>query len=200
MQGAVAAQPEGRLVLAADAEVALAEQLVLDVEELAAPHGEVAAPDQAHGVAAGGPVERLGHRRPPVDDDRLALLVGHGDAPDVERLDALGAGAAGGASRSMRPKTRAASCSSSWVSRLHDRLLDDVALVAGLVGAAPADLGEGPQPEGVLPRPLQAVVGVIEVRLLRLRDRGGAWSCAFLWWPGTPKGTDHFTGCCRRFW
>ena len=70
----------------ADAEVALAEQLVLDAEQLAALDGEVAAAGQAHRVAPGGPVERLGDRRPPVDHDRLAVLVGHGQPADVEAL------------------------------------------------------------------------------------------------------------------
>ena len=57
---------------------------------VAALHGEVAAAGEAHRVAAGGPVERLGDRGPPVDDDRLAVLVGHGQAADVEALDGLG--------------------------------------------------------------------------------------------------------------
>ena len=73
-------------VVVADAEVAAAEQLVLDAEQRAALDGEVAAADEAHRLAPGGPVERLGDRRPPVDDDRLGLLVGDGQAPDVEAL------------------------------------------------------------------------------------------------------------------
>ena len=67
----------------------LAEELVLDAEQLAAPGGEVAAADEAHGLAAGGPVERLGHRGPPVDHDRLLLVVRHRQAADVEGLAAL---------------------------------------------------------------------------------------------------------------
>ena len=38
----------------------------------------------AHRVRAGGPVRRQAHRCPPVDDHRLALLVTHVAAPDVE--------------------------------------------------------------------------------------------------------------------
>ena len=72
----------------ADAEVALAEQLVLEPEQLAALDGEVAAAGEAHRLTAGRPVERLGDRRPPVDHDRLAVLVGDGEAADVEALDA----------------------------------------------------------------------------------------------------------------
>src|SRR5262249_37561553 len=71
----------------ADAEMPAAEELVLDVEELATLDGEMPAPHEAHRVAAGGSVERLGPRRPPVDDDGLAMVVGHGEAPEVERLD-----------------------------------------------------------------------------------------------------------------
>ena len=50
--------------------------IVLEAEHLAALHGEVAAAGEAHRVATRGPVERLGDRRPPVDHDRLAVLVG----------------------------------------------------------------------------------------------------------------------------
>ena len=39
---------------------------------------------EAHRLAPGGPVERLGDGSPPVDHDRLALLVGDGQATDVE--------------------------------------------------------------------------------------------------------------------
>ena len=117
-QGRVARQAAG---LAGDAEVALAEQLVLDGEELAALGGEVPPPGQAHRVAAGGPVEGLGHRRPPVDDDRLPLLVGHRQPADVVRLDARWSRrgpARRSPARSMRPKTRAACPRSSWVRRV----------------------------------------------------------------------------------
>ncbi len=73
----------------ADAEVPGAEELVLEAEDGAALDDEVAAAHQAHRLAAGGPVEGLGHRGPPVDDDRLGLLVGDGQAADVEALDGV---------------------------------------------------------------------------------------------------------------
>src|SRR5690606_13109000 len=47
---------------------------------------------EAHGLPAGGAVERLRDRRPPVDDHRLLVGVGHRDAADVERLVARGRG------------------------------------------------------------------------------------------------------------
>jgi hypothetical protein len=45
---------------------------------------------QALGVEPGGAVERLGHRRPPVDDQRLVIRTGHGETADVEGLPELG--------------------------------------------------------------------------------------------------------------
>ena len=44
---------------------------------------------EAHRLATGGPVEGLGHRRPPVDHDRIGVLVGDGEPADVEALDAV---------------------------------------------------------------------------------------------------------------
>jgi hypothetical protein len=82
---AVAAQP----VVLADAEVALAEQLVLESQQARPLDGEVTPAHEAHRVAAGRPVERLGDGRPPIDHDGLALLVGHGQAPDVEALHSI---------------------------------------------------------------------------------------------------------------
>src|SRR5690606_21197893 len=91
---AATTHPVVAVALAVDAQQlgALAEQLVLDAEELAAAGGEVPAADEPHRRPPGGPVERLGDRRPPVDDERLLRLVGHGDAPDVVALAPLGAG------------------------------------------------------------------------------------------------------------
>ncbi len=155
-----------------DAEVALAEELVLDVEELSALDGEVAAPGQAHRVAAGGAVEGLGHGRPPVDHDRLALLVGHGQAPDVERLDAVGAarvahfGPAVGRPAVDPTEDEGGIVEVELGQPAVEGLLEDVALVAGLVGAARAGLGEVAQAPGVLSAPLQARVGEVDVRLL----------------------------------
>ena len=77
-------------VVVADAEVAFAEQLVLQTQQGAALHGEVPASGEAHRLASGGTVERLGDGRPPVDDDRFALLVGDRQSADVERLQPVG--------------------------------------------------------------------------------------------------------------
>jgi hypothetical protein len=46
----------------------------------------VAAEYQAQGIAAGGPVERLGDRGPPVDHQRVVVGAVDGQPTDVERL------------------------------------------------------------------------------------------------------------------
>ena len=73
-----------------ESEVTLAEELVFDAEQISTLDDEVAAAGEPHRVTSGGPVERLGHRRSPVDDNRLAVLVGDGETPDVERLELVG--------------------------------------------------------------------------------------------------------------
>ena len=60
------------------------EDFVLEPDELAVPPSEVASAHDAHGVVGQGAVERLGRRRAPVDDERVAVLVGDGDATHVE--------------------------------------------------------------------------------------------------------------------
>ena len=102
----------------------------------AAPGGEVPAPGQAHRLAAGGPVEGLGDRRPPVDDDGLLVLVRDRETADVEGPRP--------SSRSIRPKTSAARRSRAGRGGC-GRCRDDVTLEAGLVRAAPADLGQPPK-------------------------------------------------------
>ena len=62
------------------------EHLVLVRGELAAGKAEPAAQFQAHRVGRAGPVEGAGHRRPPVDHDRMALLVVHMPPAHVEPL------------------------------------------------------------------------------------------------------------------
>ena len=70
-----------------DAEVAVAEQLVLDAEDLATLDREMAAAHEPHRLAPGGAVERLGYGSPPVDHHRFGVLVGDREATDVEALE-----------------------------------------------------------------------------------------------------------------
>ncbi len=48
----------------------------------------MAAKDQALWIATGGPVERLGDRGPPIDDQGIVLGAVDGQPADVEGLDA----------------------------------------------------------------------------------------------------------------
>ena len=42
---------------------------------------------KAHGLTTRRPIERFGHRRSPIDDDRFLLGVAHRDAADIEALE-----------------------------------------------------------------------------------------------------------------
>jgi hypothetical protein len=77
----------GEPLVVADTEMALAEQLVLDAEQLRALDGEVSTAGKPHGLATGRAVERLGDGGAPVDHDGIARLVGHREAADVEALE-----------------------------------------------------------------------------------------------------------------
>ena len=101
---------------------------------------------EAHRRSAGGPVEGLGDRRPPVDDDRLLALVGHGEAADVEDLPHVAV--AGGPVDA--PEAEAGVAELELAQPGDDRVPDDVALEAGLLGAAPADLDHRAQARGRL--------------------------------------------------
>ena len=123
-------RPAGRrdTVLRADAEVTLAEQLVLDAEKIPAVHVEVATAHQTERLATGRAVERLGDRRPPVHHHGVGELVGHRETADVEALRRLGRRLAavdaaeheGGIAEIELGET------------VEDRLVEHVALVAGL--------------------------------------------------------------------
>ena len=63
-----------------------AEALVLDADHLTPVEGEVPTEDEALRVASGRPVEGLGDRRAPVDDQRLVVGVVDGDTSDMEDL------------------------------------------------------------------------------------------------------------------
>ena len=137
----------------------LAEQLVLDAEQLPAPGGEVAATHQSHRRPPGGSVEGLGHRRPPVDHEGLLALVGDRHTADVEGVAPVGAGLVDA------PEHQAGIAQVQVVETVGDVALDDLPLPAGLLGATLPNLDHRPQLGSRLPSTLQAVVGTIDVRL-----------------------------------
>ena len=66
--------------------VQIAEELILDAEELSASRRKVAPSVETKRVGPRRPVERLGGGRSPVDHDWFLGSVPHADAPDVERV------------------------------------------------------------------------------------------------------------------
>ncbi len=139
--------------------------------ELPALQREVTAAGEAHRSAAGGAVERLGHRRPPVDDDRLLTLVGDREPADVEGLEGVPVDAA---------EDEGGVADLEVGEPVADGLFDHIPLVAGLVGAPAPDLGQTPQAKCLLTGPVEAVVGMLDVgllfgelRVLRHRPSGG---------------------------
>ena len=81
----------------------------------------------------------------PVDHHRILRLVGHGEAADVEALGRV-PGVPSEPSRSMRPNTSEGVAQVQLGEAVGDGLPDDLPLVAGLLGAACADLDHGAQP------------------------------------------------------
>jgi hypothetical protein len=60
------------------------EHLIVEPDQLAVAPAEVTSPHDTHRVVRQRPVERLGGGRPPVDDERIAICVGDGDATHVQ--------------------------------------------------------------------------------------------------------------------
>ncbi len=182
VDGGAAAVAEGR--------GGVAEQLVLDAEEGAAPGGEVAAAGQAHGLAAGRPVEGLGDRGPPVDDDRLTVLVGDRHPPDVEGTGAVVVRLVVGpvlvglvtvAGRWRRPRGVLEvdpAEHQGGVAQVElpepggDGVPDHVALEPGLLGAAPAHLDHLLEPGCAACEPARGSRRRGRCTPVRPRDRG----------------------------
>ena len=68
----------------ADSQMPFTEELILQGQHAAALHNEMTPACDAHRIAPGSAVERLGNRRAPVDHDRFGILIGHGQSTDVE--------------------------------------------------------------------------------------------------------------------
>ena len=134
---------------------------------------EVAAAGDAHRLDRGGPVEGLGDRGAPVDDQRREVVVGDRDAADVEGLASAGRRRPVGLGRRRRQEVEAAEAQRRVADVEAGQAaagvgLGRLALEAGLVGAAPGDLrvplGD---PLGRPAHDVEAGVGGVEVALLR---------------------------------
>ena len=169
----------GEPAVIAHADVALAEQLVLEREQLAALHHEVAPAHEAHRLATGRAVEGFGHRRAPVHHHRLAVAVGQSEAADVERLHR---GVLGDAVDATEDESGIAQL--QLLEALDQFLVNCVALEARLERSPRAGLGEFAHPQRVLAALLEARVGPVDVGLLGvvIRMLGGHRRCATCFW------------------
>ena len=144
-----------------------AEVLVLDADDPATVGGQVAAEDQVHRLTAGGPVERLGHRGPPVHHQGVDVVSGDPEATDVEALDGVVVGPAVDAAEAegLLPDVELVESGQAGPD-------DDVPLFAELMGPAPALVEDGPEELlGVGPELIQPFVGAVDVGLFRLQLR-----------------------------
>ena len=148
-------------VVFADAEVVLAEEFVFDRHQGATLHEKVPASHELHGVAAGCAVEGLGDRCPPVDDELVVVFVRHGQTTDVERLGI--AAAVGGAVDA--PEHQGGVADVEFVEHLHQLLVEVVALIALLEGAAGLAGSQLADRQRLLAGRRQALVGPVDVRL-----------------------------------
>ena len=142
--------------------------------QLAALRGEeVPAAHDAHRLDRGRPVERLGDRRAPVDDERGLVVVGDRDAADVVPV-AVGGGA-GVVGLQVEAAEHQRGVADLEVGQAALGVGDgDVALEPGLVGPAPAHLGVAlGDPPGGRPHLVEPVVGPVDVALLG-RELGGS--------------------------
>ncbi len=159
------------------AAVGVDEVLVLEPEHRAAPHGEMAAPGQALRVQAGGPVERLGHRGPPVHHQRLVVRARDGETPDVEGLaQHRSSGGRGTVPRFGQtvdaPEVERLVADVELLQAGQAGAHHDVALGARLERAAPAEIEHALEHLARLaPHELQPVVGTVEELLLIVQIR-----------------------------
>ena len=170
----------GQTLVVSDAEVSLAEQFVLDPEQGGTLDHEVSAAGQTHGLAAGGTVEGFGDRCSPVDNDRVAVLVGHRQTADVEALGrrrvlarSVGFRTVGfRLDQSVDAAEHQCRVAQVEVGEATDQLLvDGVALEPVLEGAPHPGFGEFANFPGVLPTEFEACIRVLDVDLLVVEIR-----------------------------
>ncbi len=178
------------------------EQLVLDAEQLAPLHVEVPATHQTQRFTAGRAVERLGDRRPPVDHHGVGMLVGHGEAPDVEALDARTVVGPVDAAEDERGIAQI-----ELREPVEDGLVEHIALVAGLEGATERALVETTELPGVDLALLEAAVGEVDELLLsgkirvmlRHEEKGHAAGRAPKTWSRNSIGVAGTHNCTTRY-
>ena len=156
----------------AEPEVSLPEEFVLEPQQLATLDREVPPPKQPHRAPARGTVERLGHGRAPIDDHRLAVLVGDSEPADVEALD--GVGRLGGTVDTTEHERRVAEVEIS--EPFEQGLVEGVSLEPGLERATEVGLGHVAHSPGSLATRCRDTRTRGRCRPVRQRDRGAAGS------------------------
>ncbi len=142
----------------ADSQREITEQFIVDSEQRSAAGGEVPPPLDTHGLAPSSPVERLGNRRAPVDDDRILLAVPDAETTDVE-----------GFARFLQVNSakHEGSVTEVQLCQSLDRHLNDrLAFVSVLFSAASLRLIPAGDPRCALAGVFHARVRQVEIRLL----------------------------------
>ena len=158
------------VVFLTNTEMASTKEFILDAEQVAPLHGEVTTARKAHRFAASGPVERLGHRRTPIDHDGFAIVVGNGQTTDVKALDNRGFIGRGFACHGVAvaidtSKDKRCIAQIELGETIHQGLVEHIALVTGLNGAAQRAFVDVAQLPGVGSTGLETPVGVVDVGL-----------------------------------
>src|ERR1019366_3981053 len=149
------------------------EAFIFDPHDPAPLGGQMAPQDEAHGVAPRGPVERLRHRGTPVDDQGLEVLARDPEPADVEALGVPGTGRRRAVLTTVDPtETQRLLPDVELVEAGETRPDDDVALLAGLGGAAATLVDHGTDELlGVGSQLVEALIGPVHMGLFRLELR-----------------------------
>jgi hypothetical protein len=161
---ALATDDARQTFIVTDTEVSFAEQFVFDPEQRAALDGEVPTTNESHRLATRRSIERLGHWRAPVDDDRLSIEVRDRETTDVETLEPRVP-----LCGPVDPPEDEGGIPEVQLGEASEQLLvEGVALVAGLEGAAGARLIQVADAPGVGLGAFEAVVRSVDVGLFGL--------------------------------
>ena len=153
----VATDVDAERAVRTDPEMILAEQFVLDAEQLSPVHRKVSASHEAHRVLARGTVKGFCHRGTPVHNDGLMMLVGNRQPTDVERLDPV---------RTLCTSVDTAEdqCIVTEVEideTLDEGLVEHIPLVARLERATPPRFGKVTKFPCLFTTALEAVIGMV---------------------------------------
>ena len=147
----------------ANTELTFTEKLIFDIGELRAFDTEMAATHKPHRLTASRSVERLGHRRPPVDNDRLTFVIRNSEASNVKGLMHSVTVETSDAINAAKDEGRVVKVELTEAG--HDLTFEHVGFPASLMCAATAGLSEVAQLPGVVSTACQTLVRPIDVGL-----------------------------------